>query len=133
MTEAFFTRYENTAWAFFTSFAFLLTMARLAIIMRKNSEKNAEKIIAKALLDQRQKYQSGLFDVQEKRHDTVCNAMIKFAEDAANCRKVLEENDIRIFRKNVSGKDLEAAVSRILQRRGITVYQNNDDDKGSEK
>ena len=84
----------------------------------------------------RQNMHSSHFDVNDKnidranqlalesiRNANVANRDAAFARGYLMGRNKAEELYF--------GKDIEAEISRSLQKRGFTVYQDNDDDKGA--
>ncbi len=60
--ELFFATYKNTAWAFFSSVAFIWAMIKIGLSVYKA-------IANRANLAQRHKFQAGYFDTQEARYD----------------------------------------------------------------
>ncbi len=98
--ELFLSQYSNTAWAFFTSFAFILTIARIILMIKNANEKRAKELIDRALIDQRQQYQSQHFDVMESRYSELLYAYPDAAINAAICKKILEDRNIRAFKND---------------------------------
>jgi len=91
--EQFFTDYEKTAWAFFSTVAFLWAAIKIALTAYKY-------ISNRANLNQRHEFQAGYFDIQEARHDKMLGIYIELKSDFI----ALENKSLKADIKRLEGK-----------------------------
>ena len=72
--EIFFATYKNTAWAFFSSIAFIWAMIKICLSIYRAIENRAK-------LGQRHEFQAGYFDTQEARYDRLLDMYTELKKD----------------------------------------------------
>lgn len=79
--ELFFVTWKNTAWAFFSFVAFVVAMGKILFMLRTLYKDHVDKMVEKALLNQRHEFQAQYFDVGEERFDKMLNRYDKCRDE----------------------------------------------------
>lgn len=88
--ELFFATWKNTALAFYSFAGFLGVCTAIAFRLRAMYKKRIIEVQEEAKLDQRQEFQAGYFDLQEKRYDRMLDRMIEIEKELVKIKQCLD-------------------------------------------